>query len=137
MPNFPNHLQDAEAAADPRVDLAIERTELALERTQLAWLRTTLAFLGSGLALDKGMEFIHQQRVELGKAFFDNTHVIGISLSVGGTLTLVLSTIYFLKRFRTMSASGNQKSRKFPPVFWASMLIILLGLSICALMIAT
>jgi putative membrane protein len=137
MPNSPNHLQEAEAAADPRVDLAIERTELALERTQLAWLRTTLAFLGSGLALDKGMEFIHQKRVDVGKAFFDNTHIIGISLSVGGTLTLALSTIYFIKRFRALSASGNQKTQKFPPVFWASMLVILLGLSISALMIAT
>lgn len=137
MPNFPNHLQEAEAASDPRVDLAIERTELALERTQLAWLRTTLSFLASGIALDKGMEFIHQQRIDMGNAFFNNTHIIGISLSVGGTLTLVLSTFYFLKRFRTLSASGNQKLQKFPPVFWASMLIILLGLSISALMIGT
>jgi len=58
----------AEADSDPRVDLAVERTELAWERTQLAWTRTTLTFIVSGIALDKGIEAIHRNRLESGNA---------------------------------------------------------------------
>ena len=69
---------------------ALEATLYAIERTLLAWIRTTLALLGSGIALDKGMEYIHQTRVISGTALFENAHVIGIVLSCFSTLLLFL-----------------------------------------------
>lgn len=71
----------SEQEQDAKTLLAIERTLYAVERTQLAWIRTTLAMLGSGIALDKGMEYIHQTRVVAGTALFESAHIIGVVLS--------------------------------------------------------
>lgn len=122
---------------DPRSNLAIERTTYALERTQLAWIRTTLTFLGSGIALDKGMEYIHRARLESGKALFENAHVVSISLSAGGTLLLAVNAWFCLKRFRSLSLLKREKAVQFPPVLWASLLMILLGMVVTILLLIT
>jgi uncharacterized membrane protein YidH (DUF202 family) len=122
---------------DPRIDLAIERTEYALERTQLAWIRTTLSFLGSGIALDKGMEFIHQARVQENKALFENAHVIGITLSCAGTLLMILTTWFFIHRQKALTLKKDVATSLFPPAFWASLLVIILGISVSILLIIT
>ena len=54
--------EQAEQAADPRVDLAVKRTELAWDRTLLAWLRTTIALIVAGTAFDKGAQWLHEAR---------------------------------------------------------------------------
>ena len=118
-------------------DLAIERTEYALERTQLAWIRTTLALLGAGIALDKGMEFIHQQRIQAGNALFESSHVIGIALSMGSTIAILLTCCISYSRFRDLAVKRGGKSIRFPVVLWLSILITLLGISISVLLIAT
>lgn len=116
--------------------LAIERTAYALERTQLAWIRTTLAFLGGGIALDKGMELIHEQRLQLGNALFESSHVLGVLLSMGGSVALLLTTWQAYKRFRTLTINDKGPIR-FPAVLFASLLISLLGMVISVLMILT
>ena len=123
--------------ADLGLQLSIERTELALERTQLAWIRTTLALLGSGIALDKGMELIHKTRVEAGNALFENAHVIGIVLSMGGTLGMVLSSWFCFKRFRNLSLMKGFSPPLFPLVLLPSVLISLLGIVISVLLLIT
>ena len=116
--------------------LAIERTAYALERTQLAWIRTTLAFLGSGIALDKGMQLIHEQRLQLGNALFESSHVLGVVLSMGGSVALLLTTWLAYKRFRKLAINDNGPLR-FPAVLFSSLLIALLGIVISVLMILT
>ena len=116
--------------------LAIERTVYALERTQLAWIRTTLAFLGGGIALDKGMQLIHEQRLQLGNALFESSHVIGVILSMGGSVAMLLTTWQAYKRFQILAINGNGPMR-FPVVLFSSLLIALLGIVISVLMILT
>ena len=118
-------------------DLAIERTEYALERTQLAWIRTTLALLGTGIVLDKGMEFIHQQRIQASSALFESSHVIGIVLSMGSTIATLLTCWFSYRRFRDLAVKRGGKSIRFPVVLWFSLFITLLGISISVLLIAT
>ena len=117
-------------------DLAIERTEYALERTQLAWIRTTLALLGTGIVLDKGMEFIHQQRIQASSALFESSHVIGIVLSIGSTIATLLTCWFSYRRFRDLAVKRGGKSIRFPVVLWFSLFITLLGISISVLLIA-
>jgi putative membrane protein len=89
---------EAEETADPRVDLAVERTQLALERTHLAWIRTTFAIITGGIAIDKGFEIIHQQRMLHNEALIRNAHFVGIGLTSFGTLLLFLETLQFVRR---------------------------------------
>jgi putative membrane protein len=120
----------AEAETDPRVDLAVERTELALERTQLAWIRTTLALLGSGIALDKGLEAMHRARIESGNALVQDAHFLGLSLSIAGTVLMIFTTWYYIRRSRSLANMKGGKPLLVPPGALASFLIILLGLAI-------
>jgi len=112
---------------DPRVDLAVERTLYALERTQLAWIRTTLALLGSGLALDKGLEYFRSQRLAAGTAFFPEGHAIGIALSVGASLLMLVATVVCLWRLRQLRRHKGIAPILQQPVLWASFLVTLLG----------
>lgn len=128
--------KEAEHDADPRVDLAVERTEFALERTQLAWIRTSLALLGSGVALDKGIEAVHQARVESGDALVRNAHMIGIYLSVAGTLLMLLNTWRFIRRLRSLALMKSAKPMWIPPGALASLVIIFLGVVISLLLLA-
>jgi len=129
--------KEAEADTDPRVDLAVERTELAWERTQLAWTRTTLTFIVSGIALDKGMEAIHANRLESGNALVQNAHAIGITLSTGGTILLLIVTLYYIKRIRRLTIMKGAKPVLIPAVAISSILIILLGVIISFLLLVS
>ena len=116
---------------------ALEATLYAIERTLLAWIRTTLAVLGSGIALDKGMEYIHQTRVISGTALFENAHVIGIVLSCFSTLLLFLSTLFSYQRLaRLADQLGNGRKTIFPVIATAS-LVILLGATISILLLVS
>jgi uncharacterized membrane protein YidH (DUF202 family) len=126
--------QQAEKESDPRVDLAVERTELALDRTQLAWIRTVLGFLGSGIALDKGIDAVHKSRIESGDALIQNAHFIGLSLSVSGTIMMMITTWYFIYRSNQLAKMKGGKPYILHPGAFASCLIILLGLTISFLL---
>ena len=126
--------KEAEKDADPRVDLAVERTELALERTQLAWIRTTLTFLGGGIALDKGIEAMHEARVESGNALVQNAHFVGLTLSMAGTVLMILTTWNFIRRSRSLAKMKGGKPLLIPHGAFASFLIILLGAAISFLL---
>lgn len=126
---------EAEMDTDPRVDLAVERTELALERTQLAWIRTALAFLGSGIALDKGIESVHQARVESGDALIQNAHGIGLALSFSGTLLMLFTTWHFIHRSRSLAKMKGARPLIIPPGALASLLVTLLGLVVSLLLL--
>jgi len=127
---------EAEESADPRVDLAVERTKLALERTHLAWIRTMFALITGGIAIDKGFEIIHEQRILKNEALIKNIHFIGIGLTSLGTLLLLAETLQFVKRNKQLSAIMNQKYHIFSTNLFLSAMVLLLGLVLDYLMIA-
>lgn len=116
---------------------ALEATVYALERTLLAWIRTTLALLGSGIALDKGMEYIHQTRVLSGTALFENAHVIGIVLSCFSTLLLFLSTLFSYQRLARLADQLGIGRKVIFPVIATACLVILLGATISILLLVS
>jgi putative membrane protein len=128
---------DPEQIIDPRTKLSVEGTELALERTQLAWIRTTLTFLASGIGLDKGIEAMHKARIETGDALFENAHVIGITLSITGTVLMVITTWYYIHRSKRLARMRGTKPLRFPPGAIASVLIIILGIGISFLQLVS
>lgn len=134
MTNNEKLRMESEQDTDPRVDLAVERTELAWDRTQLAWIRTCLGFIGSGIALDKGMEAIHNSRIVSGTAIVKNAHFIGLTLSMGGTLLMIFTTWLFIRRMRILSKMKGKKPILLPSGALASFLIILLGVVVCLLL---
>jgi uncharacterized membrane protein YidH (DUF202 family) len=129
--------KEAEKETDPRVDLAVERTELALERTQLAWIRTTLTLLAGGIGLDKAVEYMHKSRLESGDAFFENGHLFGTALSITATILMILFTWFYLQRSRSLARIKGAKALRAQPVFYASILIILMGIGICFLLLVS
>ena len=78
----------AEKEADPRVDLAVERTELALERTHLAWIRAMFAIITAGIAIDKGIAFIHEKRVLENAALIKNAHAVWFPFTIDRNNTI-------------------------------------------------
>ena len=136
---IPMEKNETNSLPEPSVknQTALETTVYALERTLLAWIRTTLALLGSGIALDKGMEYIHQTRVSSGTALFENAHVIGIVLSCFSTLLLFLSTVFSYQRLaRLADQLGNGRAAIFPVIATAA-LVILLGATISILLLVS
>lgn len=128
-----NHEKDnqtrkhAEADADPRVDLAVERTELAMERTQLAWARTVLTFITGGIAIDKGTEALHDARLFAGDALVKSGHVTGMFLSVTSTTLMVLTTIIYARRKAELNQMRGLKTKMPSPTTLLSIVVCILG----------
>jgi putative membrane protein len=126
-----------EKATNSVLDLAVERTQLAYERTHLAWIRTMFALMTAGLAIDKGVAFIHQQRVESGTAWIKNAHFIGLSLTSAGTILLLVETAQYIMRTRQLAKLRKARFYFLSPGTVLSFLVILLGFSLTLLIILT
>jgi putative membrane protein len=127
----------AEAETDPRVDLAVERTELALERTHLAWIRTMFTLITAGIAIDKGIAYLHEKRMASGAALVKNAHFIGLSLTLTGTFLLLVELSQFIKRNRQLAAMKKSRFIVLSTAVVLSFLVVLLGSAITILMITT
>lgn len=114
--------------ADERTHLAIERTELALERTHLAWIRTVLSLIASGFAIDKLVEIFHNNRLVTGKALISQSHITGIVLVIAGMLSLLVETIYYIRRSRQLKRLRDTKEQKLVHGLLLSVLLFLIGL---------
>jgi uncharacterized membrane protein YidH (DUF202 family) len=110
--------------------LAVERTELALERTHLSWIRTLFAIISIGLAVDKVAEAIHNSRIQQGTAFFKEGHIIGLFLTVTGTLLLAVETFQYMRRFNQLRKMRGEKPRWITTSLVSALLVILLGISL-------
>jgi hypothetical protein len=75
--------------------------------------------------------------MEGGNALFDSAHAIGISLSVTGTLMMLITTLFYIRRSHSLARMKGTKPTRFPPGATASMLIILLGAVISILLIVS
>jgi uncharacterized membrane protein YidH (DUF202 family) len=128
---------EAEVSSDPRVDLAVERTELALERTQLAWIRTMLTIITAGIAIDKGLEFIHEQTPVTNMALAQNGHIIGIAITSFGIILLLTESIRFAKRSRQLAQMKKSKYSLFSAHTALSVMVILIGFALIYLMLTT
>jgi len=130
-----NKHNEASTTSEVKNQTALEATLYALERTLLAWVRTSLALLGSGIAIDKGMEYIHQTRVLSGTALFENAHMIGIVLSCFSTLLLLLSTLFSYQRLASLADQLRIGRKAIFPVMATSFLVIILGATISILLL--
>jgi putative membrane protein len=119
---------EAENAVDPRVDLAVERTELALERTQLAWVRTLLSMIAGGFVIDKGLSALHKARVESGEAWVNHGHLAGLVITGLGTFLMILVTITYTRRARSLARMKGSRKSFLAPGFLISMITILIGI---------
>jgi len=128
---FPDKKQDTNS------ELAIERTELAHERTHLAWIRTTFSIMTAGLAIDKGIAYIHEQRVEKDIALVKNAHVLGLILTIFGTLFLLAETIQFIVRTRQLKDMRSRRFSTFSSSVVLASLVVILGCSLVWLMLTT
>jgi putative membrane protein len=132
-----NKHNEASTTSEVKNQTALEATLYALERTLLAWVRTSLALLGSGIAIDKGMEYIHQTRVLSGTSLFENAHMIGIVLSCFSTLLLLLSTLFSYQRLASLADQLRIGRKAIFPVMATSFLVIILGATISILLLAS
>lgn len=125
----------AERAADPRVDLAVKRTELAWDRTLLSWLRTTSALMAAGVAFDKGAQWLHEARLAAGTAIVRNGHLVGLSLTAAATLLLTFVCWQYWRDMRELAAIKGTRPARVPPALIAGALLILLGVAVFFLLI--
>jgi len=137
MPDAGDQNIEKEVKQDIRTDLAVERTELALERTHLAWVRTTFAIITAGIAIDKGLEFIHQQRLINNEALAENGHLIGITITFMGMTLLLIETLQFVKRSKQLALLRNAAAAFFSTNVALAALVMLTGIALMYLMIAT
>lgn len=128
--------REAEQDADPRVDLAVERTELALERTQLAWVRTVFGLYTAGIALDKGLEALHQARILRGNNWVNTGHGGGVTLALLGAVLSTLTTVIFVRRARELSRIKRAHPTFILPAAWLSAIAALLGGLLLVLMVS-
>jgi uncharacterized membrane protein YidH (DUF202 family) len=117
----------AEQAADPQLDLAVQRTELALDGTQLAWVRTAFTLITAGLAIDNGAAALHQARVLAGTNWVTGSHVVGVALTAAATVFLLLTSVAYFQQARTLARLRGTKPPWLPPAMLISSLVVLLG----------
>lgn len=122
--------EQAERAADPRVDLAVKRTELAWDRTLLAWLRTSSAMMAAGVAFDKGAQLLHEARLAAGTALVRSGHLVGLSLTAASTVLLILVFWQYWKDMRELAAIKGTRPARVPPSLIACALFVLLGVAV-------
>lgn len=130
-------MQTPENKSNITTDLAVERTELALERTHLAWIRTTFSIMTAGVAIDKGMAYIHEQRVTQDIALVKNAHFIGLFLTSFGTILLFVETYQFIRRNKQLAALKLTKAPVFTASVILSVLVLVLGGVLVQLMLTT
>lgn len=123
--------------ADINTVLAVERTELALERTHLGWIRTMLTIMTAGIAIDKGIEFIYDQRLIANNTIVENGHVLGITITSIGVICLFLETIQFVKRSKKLAALKNKTTLIFSTNLLLAILVSIIGIILIYLMLAT
>jgi putative membrane protein len=127
--------EQAEQAADPRVDLAVKRTELAWDRTLLAWLRTTTALIAAGAAFDKGAQWLHEARLAAGTAFIRNGHLVGLSLTSASTVLLLFVCWQYWGDARELTAIKGSRPARVPSASIACRLVIFLGAAVFFLLL--
>lgn len=137
MPDESSSLREqAEHAADPRVDLAVKRTELAWDRTLLSWLRTTIALIVAGTAFDKGAQWLHEARIAAGTALVRNGHLVGLSLTATSTVLLLFVCWQYWRDRRELAAIAGSRTVPLPPALIACALLIVLGTAVFLLLLA-
>src|SRR4030095_8770236 len=122
---------------DTATDLALERTELAVERTHLAWIRTMFAIITSGIAIDKGLEIIHQQRLLKNDDLAEGGHVVGLFLTGVGTILLFTKTTHFVRRGKKLASLKQERFHFFTSTFVLAIVVFLTGLAMMYLMLTT
>jgi uncharacterized membrane protein YidH (DUF202 family) len=125
-----------EPVSDIRVELAVQRTELALHRTQLSWARTVIGLIGAGVALDKGLRFLHEARVLSGQAWTRNGHAGGLTLTAVSTLLLIVVSWEHWKTARWLSRLKGAGSFPFPFTLIVSFMVIVLGAIVFVVLLA-
>jgi len=124
---------------DAVTELAVERTEMAVERTHLAWIRTMFTIITSGIAIDKGLEIIHQQRLLKGSGseLAQGGHIVGLFLTGIGTLLLLIKTMQFVHRGKQLAAMKLERFHFFTSTFVLALVVIITGMAMMYLMITT
>ena len=138
MANMP-----AEAAQepDPRIDLAAQRTQLAWDRTLLAWIRTALSLMASGVALDKGIQFLHERRLAAGTAWVNQAawvhgaHIVGISLTAISTLLLAIVAWNHLSGIRELAGTRHRNPPRVTTASVAAVIVVIFGCAVVAVLI--
>lgn len=114
--------------------LAAERTDLALEATQLAWIRTTLTMIGIGIAISKGSDALYNNKV-ISEKITTDADMMGITLTIAGTVILTVITFYFLIRRRQLAKTTDSYSYGMIPILLISVFTILAGVGLSYLLI--
>lgn len=114
--------------------LAAERTDLAIETTQLAWIRTTLTMMGIGIAISKGSEALYNAKI-ITEDIIAHTDIMGIVMTIVGTVLLTVITFYFLIRRRQLAKTREAYSYGIIPILMISVFTILAGVGLSYLLI--
>lgn len=126
---------DLPAGNNIQVMLAVERTKLAVKRTHLSWIRTMFTLMTSGIAIDKGLEFIHDRRLLKNATVLESGHIIGIFMTATGVLLLLFETIQFVKRNRYLAGMENSTFSVFSMYVILSAAVMFIGLTLIFLML--
>jgi uncharacterized membrane protein YidH (DUF202 family) len=120
---------------DFRDELAIERTQLALENIHLGWIRILFNIMSAGLALDKGLEALHNSQLLKGKVMLGNGHILGIFLILLGSVLLSIKTFYYVVHARQLAAIKDRGPSLISLNIILSVALILVGFTVSFLLI--
>jgi putative membrane protein len=126
---------------EPRTDLAAQRTQLAWDRTLLAWIRTALSLMASGVALDKGIQFLHERRLTAGTAWLNqatwvhSAHIIRISLTAISTLLLAIIARNHIQGIRTLAETRHRNPPRVTVATVAAVIVVIFGCAVVAVLI--
>ena len=97
------------------------REHLANERTLLSWVRTGVTLISIGLVVERAGALVAGSSVKVG--FLSASALFGIALAALGCLTLILGTVQFLRKRRSISEDN------FVPAAAAYMAVVVGGLA--------
>lgn len=130
-------VEAAEVELDTALELAFTRTELTSDNTLLAWVRTALAMMAAGIAYDKAMLLLHEERVAAGTAWVRSANFAGILVTGISVVLLVIATVRHLRIARSLAEARRKGIGGSATSLLAAILVILMGCGVFVFLLVT
>ena len=119
---------DEQSADDKRTHLAYARSGEAAERTLMAVVRTALSMITFGFTIAKFLGYLATSPMfHIKGRMAEQPHLLGLILLLGGTASLVLGLVEYMRHMRRLS-QGTHRRMYASTALFVAIFVLLAGI---------